>query len=698
VIVAGDADRLGATVDRDGVNFAVYAAGADAVELVLLDPAGSEQERVRMPAVSDGVWHGFVPECRPGQLYGYRVHGRYDPAHGLRFNPAKLLLDPYARQITGELHWRPEIFDYSIAEPELQPNRSDSAPFVPRSVVRDDIRAGGRSHGPRIPWSETVIYEANVRGYTMRHPAVPTDRRGKFEGMANGDVLRYLRSLGITTVELMPVHAFADEEFLVARGLRNYWGYNTLGFFAPAARLGGPDPVAGFREMVDAIHDAGIEVVLDVVYNHTAEGGRLGPTLSFRGLDNAAYYRLEASDSGEYVNDTGVGNTLNADQPVVQRLVLDSLRYWSGTLGVDGFRFDLATILGRSEAGFAGDHPLLAAIGRDPALAGLKLIAEPWDVGPGGYCLGRFAPGWSEWNDRFRDSVRSFWRGDPGTAAEFARRVHGSSELFEPSGRGPSASINFVAAHDGFSLSDCVSYAERHNEANGENNRDGHGENFSSNHGIEGETDDPAINAARRRHRLNLLASLLLAQGTPMLLGGDEFGNSQAGNNNAYAQDNETGWLDWSLEAADPAFRESVAALIELRRRLPLLRQSRYLHGAPCGPHAVPDIVWFDVDGEQMTAANWHGGAEFGMLLCGVVRDAPCAAALLFNASDRDYTFRLPSVRGIAYWTREWCTDRPVCASAPLDAGHIHVPGQSVVLASGGPGNGDNRDNENPPR
>lgn len=663
VIQPGRADDLGATWDGEGVNFAVYSARAESVELCLFDGRGGQTLRVDLPGQSDGVWHGYLPGCSPGQRYGYRAHGEYSPEKGLRFNPQKLLVDPYARELAGGVTWQPAVFDYDPKHRRMRLVASveDSAPCVPKSVVQGaSIAASTRC---RIPWGETLIYETNVRGYTMRHPAVGELDRGTFRGMCNRKVLEYLKSLGVTSVELMPVQSFVDEEFLVAKGLGNFWGYNTLGFFAPDRRLLGGGHLAEFKEMVNAIHDMNIEVILDVVFNHTAEGGKLGPTFSFRGIDNRSYYRLAADDAGEYVNDTGCGNTVDTEQPVVRRLIRDCLAYWVGEMGVDGFRFDLASILGRTYTGFDRDHPFFAALREEPLLADVKLIAEPWDIGPGGYRLGGFPADWAEWNDRFRDASRRFWRADPGVAPELARRVHGSADLFEASGRQPHASINFVTSHDGFTLADCVSYLHRHNEANGEANRDGHVENHSLNYGIEGPTDDPETRARRRRHRLNLLTTLLFSQGTPMLLAGDEFGNSQNGNNNAYCQDNATGWLDWSGLEQDPEFTDTVRGLIRLRRELPLLRQTEYRHGQS-DETGLADIAWFDPTGAAMTEDAWNAAQSLGLMLAatrGSGRPAHGggihAVAILFNASKHDVLFTLPKLEFPGTWLEKYSTD-----------------------------------------
>jgi len=642
MIEAGRPQRLGAEADAGGVNFAVYSGCADRVDLCLFDAQGRERERHPLPGNDAGTWHGYLPGCRPGQVYGYRVHGPWDPAAGLRCNPHKVLLDPFARRLAGGLHWGPAVYDFvpGSMEGHWRMSRLDSAGAVPLGVVTGD--PGVRPRHPGIAWTDTVLYEANLRGMTMRHPDVPEADRGRLAGMRCGAVLQYLKALGITAVELQPLQAFTDESFLAARGMRNYWGYNTLAFFAVAPRYAHGDPLAEVAGMVDAIHEAGLEVILDVAFNHTAEGGARGPSLSMRGLDNLAYYRTVAGEPGRYINDTGCGNTLNTAHPQVQHLVIESLAWWHSGLGFDGFRFDLAAALFRGADGFDRQHPLLQALLTDPRLAGAKLIAEPWDVGPGGYQLGAFGAPWSEWNDQYRDCMRRFWRGDAGQTGAFARRVHGSADLFEPSGRGPTASINFITAHDGFTLADLVSYDNRHNQANGEDNRDGHAHNFSSNHGVEGPTGDRAINALRRRQRLNLMASLLFSQGTPMLLAGDEFGHSQHGNNNAYCQDNPTAWLDWSRRDEDPEFTAQVRRLLALRSETPLLRYDGWLHG-----HAGPCIDWLGTDGKQMRPERWEQANCFALHLCGPVHPGQPergleAVLILVNRTASARRFDLP--------------------------------------------------------
>jgi len=649
MIQNGRSNALGATCIDDGVNFALWSTSAEAVELCLFDAQRRQVITHFLPDAREGIWSGFLPGCAAGQRYGYRVHGSWSPEQGLRHNPAKLLIDPWAQALEGDFRWAPAVFDHEqpAAEGEWCKSEADSAPFVPLCVVAEpEGRQAFRR--PAVPWSDMVLYEANVRGFTMRHPDIPSADRGRLRGLNNGRVLAYLKSLGITSLELMPVFTMVDEHFLVERGLRNLWGYNSMQFFVPDLRFARVDGVAEFRDMVHAIHEVGIEVILDVAYNHSGEGGLHGPSLSFRGIDNAAYYRSETDAPGQYINDTGCGNTLDADSPVVQRLVLDSLKYWHRAMGVDGFRFDLATVLGRSAEGFQKNHHLLSRISGDPALERAKLIAEPWDPGPGGYQLGRFPAEWAEWNDRYRDTVRRFWRGDGRQSSEFAQRIHGSADLFEPSRRNPTASINFVTSHDGFTLHDLVSYKRRHNRANGEKNRDGHAHNFSDNYGVEGETDDPDIQALRRQQRLNLLATLLFSHGTPMLLAGDEFGNGQGGNNNAYAQDNETGWLNWQRLDEDPDFCRQVRRLVQLRRSLPLLRQARYIHGRMPTGNGWCDIDWLHPDGRPMREGDWSHEQRLALLFsCHPTQedDAPitAAVAILYNAAPVDTLFTLPT-------------------------------------------------------
>jgi isoamylase len=609
-IRAGLPYPLGATWDGRGVNFALFSAHATKVVLCLFDAAGTrELARLELPECTDEVWHGYVPEARPGTIYGYRVDGPYDPARGHRFNSNKLLLDPYAKSLQGSFRWSDALFGYRIdsSRHDLSFDRRDSARGMPKCMVVESGSSVGADRRPDRPRSETVIYETHLRGFTKLHPAVPEALRGTAAGMSSAGGIDYVKALGITAIELLPVHAYVNSRHLATRGLANYWGYDSIAFFAPERRYLATGTVGEFKTMVMLFHDAGIEVILDVVYNHTGEGNQLGPTLSFRGIDNASYYRLTHADPRYYVDYTGTGNTLNLSHPRVLQMVTDSLRYWVEEMGVDGFRFDLCTTLGREVQDFDPGCGFFDALRQDPVLARVKLIAEPWDVGPGGYQLGNHGPGWAEWNDRFRDTARRFWRGDEGVLPELAARLAGSADIFDRRARRPWASVNFVTAHDGFTLHDLVSFEHKHNEANGEDNRDGHNENNSVNYGTEGHSDDAAIVALRRRHRRNLLATQFLAQGTPMLLAGDEFGRSQGGNNNAYCQDNEISWVDWAAigptEEADIAF---VRRLIELRRLYPILRWPRFLHGNNSGADGIKDITWLSPAGVEMTQEQWH--------------------------------------------------------------------------------------------
>lgn len=662
MIQAGCPEHLGAHWDGQGVNFALFSSSASAIELCLFDTSGQQGQCFHLPDQNDGVWSGYLPACEPGQRYGYRAHGPWAPELGLRSNPSKLLIDPYARALEGSVKWTGAILDYdhSTIGGSLKPNQTDSASSMPKCVVTGPY-AEFSAPRPRIPWTETIIYETNVRGYTMRHPDIPEQERGKFRGLSNGKILEYLKALGITSLELMPVHTMIDEGFLVGQGLKNFWGYNSINFFTPESRYASGDAGLEFREMVDAIHEAGIEVILDVVYNHTGEGGGRGPTLSFRGIDNLAYYRTDPENLGHYINDTGCGNTINADHPRVQSLVIDSLVYWHRDMGVDGFRFDLAPVLGRTPLGFDPSHDLLQRINDDPCLSATRLIAEPWDPGPGGYQLGQFPSHWTEWNDRYRDKVRRFWRGDEDQLSGLAKRLHGSSDIFESSGRPPQASINFVTSHDGFTLRDLVSYEKKHNEANGEDNRDGHAHNLSINHGVEGETGDSEVNQLRRRQRLNILATLLLSKGTPMLLAGDEFGNTQSGNNNAYAQDNETGWLNWDGIKDDPGFLQQVQALIKLRARMPHTRRSTYPHGSDHNGDGLRDIEWLHPGGRRMQEEQWHHGHALTLFFPEMRDSRPdgqqspepglVAVAIMLNAAAESRDFYLPEVPQAGEWS-----------------------------------------------
>ncbi|MCO6362420.1 glycogen debranching protein GlgX [Paracoccus sp. 08] len=601
-MTAGRPTPLGATFDGAGVNFAVFSQHAERAVLCLFDERNRET-RVDLPEREGHVWHGHVEGLRPGQKYGFRMHGPYRPHEGHRFNARKLLIDPYAKRLTGRPAAHDALMGYRVGhhDADLSFDRRDSAQHMPKSVVVDPSFAWGDDRALHRPLSETVIYEAHVKGLTAGRTDI--GHRGSYLAMASEPVLDHLTRLGVTAIELLPVHAFADDRFLTDRKLTNFWGYMSYGFFAPEPRYMQTGDIAEFQQMVARFHKAGIEVILDVVYNHTAEGNELGPTLSFRGLDNASYYRL-AEDRRFYVNDAGTGNVLNLDSPFTLRLVMDSLRYWVQVMHVDGFRFDLASVLGRTRGVFDRDAPLFRAIRQDPVLNRVKLIAEPWDIGPGGYQLGAYPAPFAEWNDRYRDQIRGFWRGDPGLIGKLAKRVAGSAARFDHDGRPATSSVNFVAAHDGFTLMDTVSFNDKHNEANGEENRDGHNHNLSDNMGAEGPTDDPAITAARDRRRRNLIATLMLSQGTPMLLAGDELGNSQGGNNNAYAQDNPTGWVDW--DGADPAFLDFVRRVIAFRRAHPILRQKRFLHSQPREQDGLPDLFWRRADGAPMTPDDWN--------------------------------------------------------------------------------------------
>ncbi len=603
---------MGATWDGMGVNFALFSENAERVELCLFDPSGErELDRVELPEYTNNVWHGYLPDVRPGQLYGYRVFGPYAPDRGHQFNHHKLLIDPYARMLHGRFQWNDAVFGYQTAGADPAPSfdTRDSAPFVPKCRVIDPTFTWGEDRPPRRPWHETVIYELHVRGFTMRHPEVPAALRGTFAGLASPEVIRHLRELGVTAVELMPVHAFVDELRLSERGLRNYWGYNPIAFFVPEPRYLAEPSLNEVRATVRQLHDAGLEVILDMVFNHTAEGGPQGPTLSFRGIDNASYYRLDRDDRRSYRDFTGCGNSLNLHHPRVMQLVMDALRYWATQIHVDGFRIDLATTLARGEdEAFDRHSGFLDAIQQDPVLAQVKLIAEPWDLGERGYQLGQFPPGWSEWNDRYRDTVRRFWRGDEGMVAELASRITGSRDIFEQRGRRPWASVNYVATHDGFTLEDLVSYRDKHNEANGEGNRDGAGDNYSANYGVEGPTADLDIRRLRQRQKRNMMATLLLSAGVPMLLAGDEAGRSQNGNNNAYCQDNDLSWLAWSLLDGEEAraLCDFVRALIRLRQDHRVFRRRHFFHGRVIPGTAVKDIVWLTADGRQTGDGDWQ--------------------------------------------------------------------------------------------
>ncbi|HEX6005698.1 MAG TPA: glycogen debranching protein GlgX [Burkholderiales bacterium] len=663
---------LGATWDGQGVNFALFSEHGEGVELCLFDPQGRREiERIPLPERTDQVWHGYLPEARPGLLYGYRVHGPYAPDEGHRFNAHKLLLDPYAKASAGVIRWSDALYGYRINSPreDLSFDRRDSQAGMPKGKVVDTAFTWGDDRPPHTPWTDTVIYEMHVRGFTMRHPGIAPQIRGTYSALAAAPVVDYLQRLGITAVELMPVHAFVDERHLVSQGLRNYWGYNSIGYFAPDMRYSATGDVREFKTMVKALHAAGIEVLLDVVYNHTGEGNHLGPTLSFRGIDNAAYYRLVPHDPRHYMDYTGCGNTLNTMHPRVLQLIMDSLRYWVTEMHVDGFRFDLASTLGREQHAVDRFGAFFDIIHQDPVLSQVKLIAEPWDLGEGGYQVGNFPVGWSEWNGLYRDTVRRFWKGDPGTLGEFASRLTGSSDLYRHSGRSSRASINFVASHDGFTLADLVSYNDKHNEANLAGNSDGDNHNLSWNCGAEGSTDEPAILALRERQKRNLLTTLFLSQGVPMLVAGDEHSRTQRGNNNAYCQDNETSWIDWNLTSGAERLLDFVRRLIAFRHRHPVFRRSRFFRGRQIAGWNVKDIVWFGADGAEMTEAKWHDAAlrTLGVYFCGVDIDWPGARGrratdddflLLANAGEAEVPFVLPRFRLQGDWGTVFDTGR----------------------------------------
>ncbi len=610
-IQPGHPAPLGATLDEGGVNFAVFSRNATKVVLCLFDETGREVENISLPEREGHVWHGYLPGLKTGQQYGYRMDGPFAPKEGHRFNPYKLLIDPYAKRLTGHPDWNEALFGYvpGHADKDLSFSKTDSAPFMPRSVVTDPTFTWNVDDRPNHAMENSVIYEAHMKGLTAGRRDVPNP--GTYLAMASDPILDHLNRLGVTAIELLPVQAFYNEKFLLDRGLTNYWGYMTYGFFAPDTRYMQGGEIAEFQQMVQRFHSAGIEVILDVVYNHTAEGSHLGPTLMFRGLDNASYYRL-ASDPRYYIDDSGCGNSLDFENPFVIRLVMDSLRYWVEVMGVDGFRFDLCSSLGRTQHGFERDGPFFRAIGQDPVLNRVKLIAEPWDIGPGGYQLGAYPAPFAEWNDKYRDDTRAFWRGDQGKVAALAARLAGSAEFFDHDGRAATSSLNFVTAHDGFTLHDTVSYSAKQNAANGENNNDGHSNNYSDGMGVEGPTDDPAIHAARTRRKRNLIATLMLSQGTPMLLAGDEVSNSQSGNNNAYCQDNEIGWVTWP-EADDPFFT-FVEQAISFRRMHPLLRQRRFLHSRTRVVDGEPDLFWRRANGEPMRQQDWDN-PDLGILM-----------------------------------------------------------------------------------
>ncbi len=675
---------LGATWDGAGTNFSLFSEHAEAVDLCLFDYDGTE-ERVRLTEQTMHIWHCYLPEVGPGQRYGYRVFGAYEPAAGRRFNPAKLLLDPYAKAIDGSIDWAaanilPYVPDPENEDADLEVDDEDSAPAMPRCVVVDERFDWGEDRQPRRPFEETIIYETHVRGFTMRHPGVREDLRGTYAGLASEAAIAHLLDLGVTAVELMPIHHIVDESFAAERGMVNYWGYSSIGYFAPHARYAATgthgEQLAEFKGMVKALHVAGIEVILDVVYNHTAEGNHLGPMLGFKGIDNASYYRVVHGDPRHYMDFTGTGNTVDATNPEALRLIMDSLRYWVSDCHIDGFRFDLASALARESDDYDRHAGFLVAINQDPTLSQVKLIAEPWDVGPGGYQLGNFPAPWREWNGRFRDAVRGFWKAQSGVG-EFASRVTGSSDLYQSDGRGPLASVNLVTSHDGFTLRDLVSYDRKHNEANGEGNRDGSDDNRSWNCGVEGPTDDPAVLALRERQQRNLLSTLLLSQGVPMVLAGDEFGRSQQGNNNAWCQDNETSWLEWEHELWQRELYLFTRRLIALRQAHPVFRRTHFFIGS-AGAEGPPDVWWFRPDGRRMTQRDWRRGdtRSLGVFLNGEKLEdtnrqgepiVDSSFLLIFNAYWEDVEFRLPNSSFGRRWTLVLSTAAPSASTEPLE-------------------------------
>ncbi|HZB09371.1 MAG TPA: glycogen debranching protein GlgX [Rubrobacter sp.] len=664
VVWPGHPYPLGATWDGQGVNFALFSENADGVELCLFDPSGKREiERIELRERTDRIWHCYLPYCRLGQLYGYRVHGPHDPENGHRFNPNKLLLDPCAKATVGLLDWNYPHFGYTIGanEEDLAYDGRDNADGMPKCRVVDTAFTWGEDRPPRTPWDETVIYELHVKGFTKRHPNIPEELRGTYAGLASAPAIEHLKRLGVTAVELMPVHSFVNDKHLVDKGLKNYWGYNSIGFFAPDMRYSATGSIGEFKTMVKRLHSAGLEVILDVVYNHTAEGNHLGPTLSFRGIDNAAYYRLVPDDPRYYMDFTGTGNTLNMMHPRVLQLIMDSLRYWILEMHVDGFRFDLASALARQLYEVDQLSSFFTIIHQDPVISQAKLIAEPWDVGEGGYQVGNFPIGWAEWNGKYRDVVRSYWKGDGGLVDELAYRLTGSSDLYEHGGRRPYASINFVTAHDGFTLRDLVSYDEKHNEANGEGNGDGESHNLSHNNGVEGPTDDVEIRRVRARQRRNIMATLLLSQGVPMILSGDEMGRTQGGNNNAYCQDNELSWLDWKFSILDRNFLAFVRRMIRLRKEHPAFRRRRFFQGRELRGADAKDITWLTPAGREMTDEEWNNSfaRSLGLQMSGLLEgeydaqgrpDVDDDFLLLFNADQEEVNFQIPPFPEEARW------------------------------------------------
>jgi glycogen operon protein len=686
---AGAPHPLGASWDGRGTNFALFSGNAQKVELCLFDSQGRrELERVALPERTEDVWHGYLNDIMPGHIYGYRVHGPYEPEHGFRFNPHKLLVDPYAKRLAGRLVWSDAHFGYRTgsARVDLSFDRRDNARGMPKAVVFDEAFTWGNEIGPIVSWEDTVIYEAHVKGLTQRRDDVPAGLRGSYRALSAPAMIAHLKRLGVTTIELLPTHAFIDDRHLVQRGLSNYWGYNTLCFFAPEARYALDVSLDSFRSTVSRLHDAGIEVILDVVYNHTCEGNHLGPTLSFRGIDNISYYWLINDQPRYYENFTGTGNALNLTHPRVLQMVMDSLRYWVEIGHVDGFRFDLATTLGRGPNGFDPRSTFFAAIRQDPVLAAVKLIAEPWDIGLGGYQVGHFPPGWSEWNDQFRRTLRRYWSGEGNLIGDVGGRMTASTDLFNHDGRSPRASINHVTVHDGFTLADLVSYAHKHNEANREGNHDGSDGNYSTNCGVEGPTDDPKILGLRRQLRRNLLSCLLLAQGTPLLLAGDEVGNSQGGNNNAYCQDNPIGWVDWSnLGREGEDMCELVGQLTELRRRFPQLRPRRFVGGRQ--PDETYGVLWLTPRATEMTEPDWNfPEGRFLAYALGPLEQGKPPLYIVLNAAPETIEFLLPTLPECSRWAIQLNTAAPGQKDQTFDRGSKWpAPARSVLVFAGIP-------------
>ncbi|GAA4424000.1 glycogen debranching protein GlgX [Pontibacter saemangeumensis] len=668
-VYPGSPYPLGATWDGEGVNFALYGGNSTAVDLCLYDPTDHKKEiaKIKLTEHTHQIWHVYLPGLQPGQLYGYRVHGPYEPHRGNRYNANKLLLDPYAKAISGTVEWHDSLFGYEVGHPDedFSFSKSDSAPYMPKAVVVDHNYDWGGDKAPKIPYHKSIIYETHVKGFTKLHPNIPEDIRGTYKGMAHPETLKYLKELGITAVELMPVHHFITDRYLAEKGLTNYWGYNSIGFFAPDVRYSSNgtlgEQVVEFKDMVKALHREGIEVILDVVYNHTGEGNHMGPTLSFKGIDNASYYRLVDKDPRFYMDYTGTGNTLNSSLPSVLRLIMDSLRYWITEMHIDGFRFDLASTLARELHGVDKLGSFFDIIHQDPIISQVKLIAEPWDVGEGGYQVGNFPAGWTEWNGKYRDCMRDYWRGEHSMLAEFAERFTGSSDLYRDDYRRPTASINFITAHDGFTLHDMVSYNEKHNLANGEDNKDGESHNRSWNCGVEGPTDDPEVLALRQKQKRNFLTTLLLSQGVPMIVAGDEFSRTQLGNNNAYCQDNAISWLDW--DKADTDLLEFTRKLIELKKNHPVFCRRRWFQGQPIKGTGVYDIAWFLPEGNEMDDEHWNHDYAKSLAVFmnghGIHSVGPKGEAvkddsfyMIFNAHHEPITYKLPPKKYGEKWTK----------------------------------------------